>query len=436
MDGKQINPLSLKRDLNRWLIGITLTVSIAAGAIAGIAAFFEAREIQDDVLVQFAYLIDDDIIGSPSHGRQKHDDSRIIIQPLFAKGPLKIHAGIADGFNTIKDDDESWRVYVTSRIEDGEHIRYAVAQNTEIRDEFAFANTVSAVLPIAVLALVLLIVINWIIFIRMKPIIRLAARVDQYSVNDLKPLSTANVPLEIRPFIIAINRLLKRTTRMMTRQKRFIADASHELRTPVAALTLQAENLQNSEDIADNHKRLGMLKQGLDRLNKLVSQLLDLARLQNTTSDKFDVVDAQALLSDVIVHLHPLAEAKDQDLGVVRQTRAFLVDQNGGLKQIFENAIANAINYSPDHARIDVSLSIEHDSVIFEVNDPGPGITDDALEHVFEPFFRGDNHNSDGNGLGLAICAQIARQLGGEIQLINREQGGLTFRYTQPLSND
>ena len=431
MDGNQITTRSLKQDLNRWLIAITLCLSTVAGVVAGVVAFFEARDIQDEILIQFAGLVNENFITNSVAQHDLHDDSKVVIQPVLANKPLEIDSDIANGFSTIDGREGPWRVYIISRTEQGAVVRYAVAQNTELRDEIAYANTISAVLPIVVLAFVLLIVINWIIISRMKPIVQLATKIDQYSADDLQPLPMKNIPAEVLPFIGAINRLLLRTTDMMSKQKRFIADASHELRTPVAALSLQSENLQNSENSEDYQQRFGLLREGLDRLNKLVNQLLNLARLQNTSSDKFELVQIKAVVEDVIVYLLPLAENKNLDLGVVQQSDDYLQDQNGGLKQIVENSIANAIYYSPVNGQIDVAITREKDNVIFTVLDDGPGIADHALEKVFEPFYRADEQSYVGNGLGLSICAEIAKRLGGQIKLENRTRGGLRFSYTQ-----
>jgi two-component system OmpR family sensor kinase len=435
VDGEPITSFSLQRDLSRWIISVTLTVSVLSGAIAGIVSFHEAHEAQDEILLQVSELISLSQAANTEAWVTGHDDdSQIIIQNLGGSNltPLKSHHYGPDGFYTVDSDDDSWRVLVVS----ANNQRYLIAQQTELRNEVAISNTLSAVLPIGILTLILLVVIRWVISSKLKPVKDLSLLIDQQSDSNLNPLSLDKVPAEIVPFIRAINRLLSRIQQTIDRQRRFIADASHELRTPVTALSLLSENLQNTDQAPERTKRLVLLQQGLDRLNRLVDQLLNLSRIQNLVSQSFQTVRFDEVVKDATALLYPLAEHKNIDLGVTHTLAVSLLDQNGGLRQIVENALSNAIRYTPENGQIDVSLSIEGNLAILKVLDSGSGISNEALEQVFTPFYRGENTGQSGNGLGLSICAEIAKCLNGSIRLKNREQGGLCFTYTQSLCQE
>ncbi|KAG1694663.1 Sensor protein QseC [Nymphon striatum] len=248
----------------------------------------------------------------------------------------------------------------------------------------------------------------------------------------LNKLTEDKIPQEITPFIRSINALMERVQNVLEKQQRFIADAAHELRTPITALSLQAENLKKAKDENDRDAREEKLKLGFVRLGKLVSQLLDLARLQSGKEGEFQTVSFNQVVQEVIASNYPLAEADNIDLGMLRQENGIYVkDQNGRLSQLVQNAIGNAIHYTPKNGKIDVSLFIQGQKAVLLVEDSGNGIPEAELEQVMEPFYRVLEGNQTGNGLGLAISQEIAERLDGKIQLSNREEGGLCFRYEQ-----
>lgn len=434
MDGQKVVPQSLIKELIRLLFIATIAVSLLAGLIAGLLAFDEAREMQDEILAQIARTISDDTTSSSNNWTGHQDDSNIIVQPIqkLNKKALDFNPNQADGFVTIDYGEASWRAYLVTTPSKQ---RFIVAQQTELRDEIAWASAASAMLPIFVMAAILLIAITWIIWSRMQPIKQLARKVDYLSVDNMNPLPVERIPSEVTPFIEAINRLLVRASDTIKHQRRFIADASHELRTPVAALTLQADNVRAADSDTEREQRFQLLHQSLIRLNTLVNQLLKLARLRNVGADTFNQVDADEVLKDIVASLYPLAENKVIDLGVTESVTAHLNDFNGGLSQLFENAISNAIYYTPDGGQVDVSLTVLNGNAIFKVIDTGPGIDEQYMDKVFTPFYRVEGNTESGSGLGLAICSEIAQQLKGKISLANREQGGLEFTYTQKLTN-
>lgn len=424
---------SLQRDLILWIALTALVFALIAGlAVSGIT-FHEAREHQDEMLQEIAHLVNTGQLNenTPQRADDGDDDEAILIRRLDVVSPQaspRLPGNLSNGLQTITLDGEQWRVLA---INPASGRRYAIAQRTEHRDETALASSLSVFLPIFLLVLVMLLIIHFIIRNRLSPLKSLAASLDRQDVTELQPLPETAVPEEIAPFVSSINVLLERIQQAMQKQYRFIADAAHELRTPVTALSLLAENTEKAKSETDRMERQKLLRQGLDRLRTLVNQLLDLARLQSDHVSSSVAVSLNQVVQDAIADLYPLAEAGQVDLGMTRQDAITVLDQEGRLGQLARNAIENAIRYTPAGGKVDISLFTEAGKAIFCVEDTGLGIPESEMEQVMEPFYRIQGNPQPGNGLGLAISQEIALRLGGCITLSNRPQGGFSFRYAQ-----
>ncbi len=460
---------SLQRELYRWIIISALILVILGGSIAGILAFRQAKELQDNTLREISLLVrngqldfsefnedDDDeyknknkviekIHDLNEEYRDKHDieeEATIIIHELGKSKNLKgISPNIRDGLKTITLDHDKWRVLaITQRASQR---RFIIAQSTELRNKIAWSSSFSTFLPILLLVTIMLLVIHIIIRRQFKSLNLLAKSIDQQDGTQLKELSKKNIPLEIIPFVASINALIIRVRQVMQKQQRFIADAAHELRTPITALSLQAENLKQAHSESERNNRQQQLEHGFDRLGNLVAQLLDLARLQSNAAESNNASNENAetqtvsfneIVKNTIADLHPLAESAEIDLGLLHQDDAIKVkDENGRLAQLIQNAIGNAILYTPANGKVDVSLFKQGNKAVFLVEDTGIGIPEDELQQVMQPFYRVLESGKPGNGLGLAISHEIAEHLNGKIQLSNRAGGGLCFRYEQAL---
>ncbi|MEB8431912.1 ATP-binding protein [Cocleimonas sp. KMM 6892] len=453
---------SLQRELYRWIILSALVLVVFGGAIAGALAFQQARELQDNTLIEISLLVRNgqldfsDFNEDEQHARRKkklsekihdrnedfrdehniEDETTIIIHELGISDNLKgIPPDISDGLKTITLGDDKWRVLVMSQFYSDR--RFIIAQPTELRNNIAWSSSISTFLPILLLVSILLLMIHIIIRRQFKSLNLLVKNIDRQDGTQLKELSEKNIPLEIIPFVSSINALISRVKQVMHKQHRFIADAAHELRTPITALSLQAENVTHANDDAERNERQKQLKQGFDRLGNLVAQLLDLARLQSSDEVEAQTVSFNDVVKSAIADLFPLAESAEIDLGMLHQDKAINVkDQNGRLGQLVHNAIGNAIHYTPASGKVDISLFKQGNKAILLVEDTGIGIPEDELQQVMEPFYRVLESGKPGNGLGLAISHEIAEHLNGKIHLSNRKQGGLCFRYEQDLVSD
>ncbi len=432
---------SLQQDLNRWIMVFCVIFALLAGTASGVTVFQEAQELQDVQLAQIGQLLSHGqaILPDKMHLEQLHGDDReekVIVQPLnnepLARGQLPIPVNLADGLYSLNLRHTDWRLLVLTTAEGK---RYAIAQDEHLRDELALGSTISTVLPLLLLAPLLMLVVHFIIAYSFRPVRELITRVDQRKETDLTPLTSSNIPREINPFIHSINQLLQRSGQMLTQQRRFVADAAHELRTPLTALSLLTENLGRAHDMAAVQERLIPLQESMQRMQTLVNQLLDLARIQGTHPAELHSVAFRPIVQQAIADLYPLAEAKQIDLGINRNENPRLNDQADSLKLLVHNALGNAIKYTPPGGKIDIDLFMENNEALFRVRDSGTGIPADELERVFEPFHRAQGTLEPGNGLGLTISLEIAQQLDGHISLQNRPDGGLEYCYHQALIN-
>ena len=431
-----IRQKSLQWELYKWIILSSLILVLLGGAIAGGITFFQTRELQDNTLSNIANLVRSEKLQHVMLDHQDDDDESIFIFELGKKNNShNIPSTLKEGFQTIKMDDEEWRVITITQI--NSQRRFAIAQQTELRDTIAWSSSMAVFLPILILVGILLTLIHVIIRRQFRSLGKLAKAIDQHDgmeVKQFNELSSKNIPIEIAPFVNSINSLLSRVGQAMQKQQRFIADAAHELRTPIAALAMQSENLSYATKTKDREERQQLLQQSLVRLSNLVAQLLDLARLQNEENHIAQKVSLNQIVRDVSADLFSIAEAADIDLGMIRQDENIIVsDKQGRLSQLVRNAIDNAIHYTPHGGKVDISLFKQDDKAVLIIEDNGIGIPEKELKQVMQPFYRVLESSQSGNGLGLAISHEIAQHLGGDITLNNRKQGGLQFRYEQPL---
>lgn len=424
---------SLQQRLHVWLLSAITVFALVVGGISAWVAFSEAQELQDNQLQQVALLASR--VGNTALINDSDPEDTLILQQLGREtaGSLPIPPTMADGLHTLELQGESWRVYVYTPVPDGNTAsgHFVVSQRIEFRNEVAWGNSLATLLPIILLAPLLMAVISFAVSRSFLPVQALAKLVDQRDETRLDELPQEHVPQELLPFTRSINRLLGRLRLAIAQQQRFVADAAHELRTPVTALSLLAENLANANTLEESHERLVPVQEGLERLRSLVAQLLGLARLQGENQSSATPLDFRQVVQDVIAELFPLAEAKSIDLGMLRNESLSVQDVTGNLSILVRNALENAIRYTPAGGQVDVSLFAQDGQAVLQVADTGCGIPEAELSQVFEPFYRVGISPEPGNGLGLAISQEIAKRLGGRIRLENREGGGLLFEYRQ-----
>ena len=419
---------SLQFKLSLWLAVIILGVALAAGVFSFLAAFHEANELQDAQLEQIAALVNRHQIGenelTPKSRTAATDlEQLVVLQKLsrsgtasFADSPgaLDLAPSLPDGIQTVTVGEETWRVFVKT-LNSGSRI--AVSQQTIVRNEIARNSALITLIPFLVLIPVLLLLIGTLIRQMFKPLKLLASDLDRRTEQDLQQVNGTNLPSEIYPFVVAINRLLTRVEQSVYVQRRFVADAAHELRSPLTALSLQAEHLEAADMSLLARQRLGTLRSGLKRTQILLTQLLAFARSQQAPITNVPSVSIQQVLREVLEDLMPLAEVKQIDLGVVGQANASIGIAAADLKTLIKNLVENAIRYTPAGGQIDLSVQSSTGEVCLIVEDTGPGIPESERERVFDPFYRVLGHDEDGSGLGLSIVKAIADRAGAKVNL-------------------
>jgi two-component system OmpR family sensor kinase len=298
-----------------------------------------------------------------------------------------------------------------------------------MREEIAFDSALRTLLPLLFVLPVLVLLTAHIVRSELSPVRQLARRLDRQPAERPQPLS-GEVPAEIAPFVAAINRLLARINRLIDQQRRFVADAAHELKTPLTALSVQAQNLENADSLQAMRARVRPIRASIERVRRLSGQLLSLAKTQVDSEEA--TVDVSSLARELIAEHLPAAEQRGVDLGLEESAPVTVRATPETLRLILNNALDNAVSYTPAQGQVTVRLLAQGEDAVIEVEDTGPGIPALERERVFEPFYRIDGSPGNGSGLGLAIAQDAAARLGGSVTLLDRPGGsGLVFRYRQ-----
>lgn len=435
---------SLQFRLSLFLMLAILVIAGGAGVFTYVAAMDEAHEQQDKQLRQIAHLISRFQTGPVTLAAWKRIagvrlEERLVVRFLQDNAPppsAPPHPHFSnllrDGLQTVLVGPEHWRVFVKTE-EKG--VRIAVAQQTVVRDAAARGAALRSLLPFALSAPVLIVLVGLLIGRMFRPLRTLSEDLRGRDENNLAELDPRGLPSEIQPFVAEINRLLQRVERTLAHQRRFVADAAHELRSPLTAMTLQAERLSAADMPAEARQRMQDLSSGLQRTRVLLDQLLALARSQQAEVMPLKPVSMQRVLRGVLEQFFPLAEARSIDLGMLADDDALIMADQLELTVLVKNLVDNAIRFTPPGGRVDISVTCAQDAATLLVDDTGPGIAPEERGRVFDPFYRVLGNSAPGSGLGLAIVRAVADKLGAQIDLEDAPGGGLRVRVSLPRSS-
>ncbi len=306
-----------------------------------------------------------------------------------------------------------------------------VAETREKRKTLA-TEIVKGVMVPQFVTLPLAVLLVWLALVRgIKPLAQLERRIRARKPDDMSPLDESAVPEEVAPLVSSINDLLSRLKVSLTTQKRFLADAAHQLKTPLAGLRMQADLAQRETDAAELKKSLKQIGRASIRATHTVNQLLALARAETTGRSLAQLpVDVVSVVSEAIQDSVPRTLEKHIDLGYEGPPEGEAASRVHGnatlLKELVRNLLDNAINYTPANGQVTARLLTDRFSgvVVLLVEDTGPGIPEAERELVFQPFYRALGTNVDGSGLGLAIVQEIAQQHGATISIDNSSRPG------------
>lgn len=432
---------SLRKQLFIWLSVSILVAGLLAAALSFVLSYDAANELQDAQLVQVADVLSHSTLSAAAIDFKPRDnedaETHYVIKRLGSSPPnpdprvdLVLAESLMPGLQSLEQRGIRWRTLVSENAT-GE--RFAVAQRMTVRDEVARDSALLTLLPLVVLVPVLLLIVGFVLRQAFAPMRAMSAEVDRLHGNQLMALDERRVPLEALPLVEAFNRLMRRLALALEQQRRLVSDAAHELRTPVAALIVQADNVQHVDLPVEAAARMTSLRQGLARMSSLIDQLLNFARVQGATPSMTQRLALNALVRSAIEETLPLAQAKGVDLGCVRTDEVTIQGDPLHAYALVRNAIDNAVRYAPGGGAVDVSVSIVDGMACLVVEDTGPGIADADIERVFEPFVRVLGSQESGSGLGLSIARTAAQALGGNIKLGKRNdnRSGLRFDYRQ-----
>ncbi|RUR07501.1 ATP-binding protein [Legionella sp. km772] len=359
-------------------------------------------------------------------------------------GKLLLHSSTApkipltaetDGFSDKSISNQDWRVFTTYNDKAG--VRTVLAERYDTRNELGH-RIAQDDLYIMLLTFPLSGLLIWIIIGRgLDSLEKVAEEVANRAPSHLEPVDLHEVPEEIKPVIDELNKLFFRLKEGFEREKRFAADAAHELRTPLAALKTQAQVALNSNNIEEKNLALQKLIASVNRSTHIVQQLLTMSRLvpEAANLQEEDEVNLEKLTRDILAMLAPIAVEKQIELEFEHEENIPVLNGNAtALGILIRNLVDNAIRYSNENGRIMVQLFKKNNEIVLEVCDNGPGIPPELQARVFERFFRVLGNKSPGSGLGLAIVRQICELHGGRVILASPEiDTGLIVRVYLPL---
>ncbi len=331
-----------------------------------------------------------------------------------------------EGFTSFRTDGEKWRSYTLHVPE--EHTVVEVAERIEARSDLILRISEGLLWPLMLVLPVIGVLIWRGVHLGLVDLRRFTIAIKKRSPNDLSRLSAEYVPVELTPLAEGLNQLLGKLEAAAEHERVFMDNAAHELRTPLAALSIQAQVALSATSEAERMATLEDLAGGVSRAARLVDQMLLLSRLKYQLK-AFQTLNVSKSLRNVIKEYVPLALQKRIELTLKGDEAAVILTQEDLLHTMIGNLLDNAIKYTPEGGRIRVKVAFVEGRVEISISDTGPGIPESEHDRVFDRFYRSEEHLAPGSGLGLAIVKHIADLLQVEIALKSREKAtGLSVR--------
>ncbi len=432
---------SLRVRLLVGLLALVMAVSLLAGAVSYRRVLDETSTLFDYQLRQMALSLRNQISIAPRvELPPDQGDSDFVIQiwdPFGARVylsrpglPLINRATL--GYDDVTLQGARWRVFSLQTI-DGV---IQVGQPWRVREQLAGEAALRVAVPLLLLLPLMAAAVAWIVSRSLRPLRRVTAEVQQRDVHSLAPIAAADLPQEVAPLVAELNRLLARLAEAFDAQRAFVADAAHELRSPLTALKLQLQLLARAPDDATRDDARGKLGAAIGRSMYLVEQLLMLARSESEASR----VPLRPLALDEVARAgmadaHALAIARGTDLSLDAPHRVTVLGDDNALRVLVRNLVDNAIRHSPPNGSVTVRVSADSAGAAkLAVDDTGPGIPPAERERAFDRFYRRDGSSEGGSGLGLAIVKAIAGRHGATVALGEAPLGGLRVTLLFPAA--
>jgi signal transduction histidine kinase len=418
----------------RLLLGLLPLVVLLSG-LAGIVSYrrvlAETSTLFDYQLRQLALSLRDEASVGPGIVLPAHpSDSDVVIQiwdllgaTIYRSPPGMpfINQAIL-GYADMTLAGERWRVY-SLQTTDGV---IQVAQPWRVRESLARGAALRVVLPLLLLLISMAIAVTWIVGRGLAPLRRVAGEVERRNVGSLAPIEIVGLPQEVAPLIEELNRLLARLGDAFGKQRAFVADAAHELRSPLTALSLQLQLLDRAPDESARKAAQERLGAAVERAAHLVGQLLTLARNEPESAPaRLVPVVLEASVRDGIADLSALAAERSVELVLEVAASPTVLGDADALRILVRNLVDNAVRYSPSGGKVEARVFTQDRAAALEVDDAGPGIPVEERDRAFDRFYRRSGSAQGGSGLGLAIVKAIAERHGARVTLDEAPGGGL-----------
>ena len=438
------------RSLQGQLLTLVLAAVVGVWLATAVLTWFDARQELDELLdshlaqaaallvVQQAHDVGDDEHGidaptlhryAPKVAFQVFHEGRLALRSAEAPRAPMVEVGkhFKTGFKPVQNQGDAWRVFATAGAE--RDVQVYVGERTSLRSSILWAVLHSMLWPMAVALPLLALAVWWAVYRGVAPIRRLGRTLAGRQALALQPVSLDGAPSEMAPMVTALNGLFERIGTLLESERRFTADAAHELRTPIAAIRMQAQvALGEADDTLRRHALQGTLD-GCDRATRLVEQLLTLSRLEADAVPDMAAVDLSALTRQVVGEVAPKALGKNQTLEFEAIEPCSIPGNETLLAVLVRNLVDNAVRYSPPSAQIKVAVQRESGFIVLSVEDSGPGLADPERQRLGERFFRVPGSPESGSGLGWSIVRRIAVAHRLELQIADStELGGLMVR--------
>lgn len=420
---------SLQGQLLAWVLGLVVLVWLLTAAVTWFDARHELDELLDSHLAQAAALLvvqqshefgdeDREVDDTPTLHRyapkaafQVFHEGRLTLRS--ANAPMAAMFEPVDGnrlgFRTVSFGGSTWRVFGASGAE--RDVQVFVGEQLASRNEILFAVLRSTMWPMMAALPALALAVWWAVRRGVLPLRRLSRVLGERSPQALRPVVIEGAPAELVPALDALNGLLQRIAELVESERRFTADAAHELRTPIAAIRTQAQVAMGEADEGQRRHALQATLSGCDRATRLVEQLLTLARLEAAASPQLAELDLGDLVRRVVAELAPQAIQKLQEISLDAIDGCVVNGDATLLAVLVRNLVDNAIRYSPAHAVVKIAVTKPPGRVLLQVDDSGPGLNPDELKRMGERFFRVIGTGEEGSGLGWSIVRRIAAAL-------------------------
>lgn len=420
--------------LNKRLLALALATVAAVWLGASVFTYYDAREEFDEILdahlaqtaslliVQTSHEMDE---IETEHAPLLHKYSRRVAFQIWEGGQvLRLHSANApaqalarreQGFSDSVIGGVGWRVFST--WDDSRTNLIHVAERIEVRDELARGIAANLLKPL-LFSLPLLALLLWAAIARgLKPLVKLTGEVALREPDSLAPLDAGAVPREVMPLIERLNSLFVRIEASMQKEKRFTADAAHELRTPVAAIKAQAQVARNASGDAERNHALDNAILGCDRAAHLIEQLLTLARIDTLGDAIAGSCQLRNIATEVISEIAPSALAREVQLELTAGDEVAVRGNAVLLRILLRNLIDNAVRHTLPGTSVQVSVINKPGQVYLSVSDNGPGIAKEEITRVAERFYRPLGTRASGSGLGLSIVKRIAEVHGASLNI-------------------